>query len=763
MEVTPINEAEAVIARFFDPLRKQIDQWKKEVTPARPGNAIEASWNAVVCRWSQGTAVRLRMSRRVDLDATMFTHLNLCFKSMASTCVTVRAEVDGQIRTVIDRAAGKNSGQEAEGLLEGGRISWLEIEVEDPADTPGQVVLFWMGLFHEEHRQRMRERVRYYENGWGDLMLPLDVVVDRPLPVLGLHFDEEGLDTLREKAASETWRPVVDRLRAEARSHLDDEPWRGVGPTWNNCVVRDGRMENNTLWIDWNAMRLCAFIGLLDDDPALMRMAVNHALAAAHCDVWHPCFAFTMPGSGVDPRAFSEYRNAINVIFAWDWAGAYLTEAGRTLLAQAISMKGLPRCLQTLMRHKYVRGNNQGVFFAYGAIVCQLALAKVWPYGGELLDVAVGALDETVTNYYAEDGGTFEGVGYATGTLAQALAAYAVVARYKEVSLKAVVPPVVAQIPDYIVTMLSTQLPYGAVIKTADGGRAGACVTPAALGLLCQISDNPAIPQLLAGLNTQQVSTSYFLGDELNLMFGPDVLPKPSAEPPIFSRLSKTGMLCSCRPTPEGSVRLQLVGGPARAGHAHDDRGSFVLEAFGEEIAIDRGQMRYDDPRSNIIKEAQYHNVLIPDGPDGEFLRQVNPCPDDTIPEGEGDAVQLQCQIDATAAWGTRVDRWVRTIESETPAEFLVEDHMILAEAGTVSFHVHSLFPWEAADEGWVSRGNRAELLVIPDWEPIETWGKADFVDGLKNPAFHLMLRAPAAHQHRLKTGLRVKRKSPGV
>ena len=42
----------------------------------------------------------------------------------------------------------------------------------------------------------------------------------------------------------------------------------------------------------------------------------------------------------------------------------------------------------------------------------------------------------------------------------------------------------------------------------------------------------------------------------------------------------------------------------------------------------------------SIIKEAQYHNVLTPDGPGGAFPRQVNPCPEATIPQGEGDATE---------------------------------------------------------------------------------------------------------------------------
>ena len=757
LTITPINDAEAIVARFFDPMRRHLEWWQQEISPTGAGNRFDTNFQSLQCRWGQGQAMRASLGCDTDLPVGEYTHLMLCLQSSASTRVTVLALVDGQERVVIDRAPGRDSGQELEGALSGAHLSRLTIILEDPAQTIGLASLFWLGLFHAERRQRLRARVEHYRHAWDDLLLPAGDIVANPTPVLGLHFGADDLEALRRKAASPTWAPVMARLRAAAREHLTSEPWRGVGPTWNNYTVRDGRMENNTQWISWPAMRLGAFVGLLDNDPALLRMALNHALAAAHCEVWHPTFMSGMAGSSWEGRAFFEYRTAINLVFAWDWAGAYLTPAGRAVLAQALSIKGLSWCLQTLMRHPYVRGCNQGVFFAYGAIVSELALAKTWHHGGELLGAARQALDQTVTQYYAADGGTFEGIGYATGTLAQALAAYSVLARHLGQPLADLVPPVVGRIPNYLMTMLSTQPPYGAVIKTADGGRAGACVVSASLGCLCHLSDDPGIPALLAGLNQQVVSPGYYLGDELNLIVGPEILPAPTALPPIFRILEQTGMLCSCRPTPAGPVRLQLIGGPAKAGHCHDDRASIVLEAFGEEIAIDRGQMPYADPRCDLLKAAQYHNVLTVDAPDGSFLRQRNPCPQASIPTGHGDATRLDCAMDASAALPAPGLSWQRQISSDTPCVFLVTDSVTLESAAAVSFHLHSRFPWQWAEDAWVTRGERSELRVVPQWPTVSAWGREDFVDGLKAPAYHLALTAAPATTHHLLTRLEVR------
>ena len=78
-------------------------------------------------------------------------------------------------------------------------------------------------------------------------------------------------------------------------------------------------------------MRLCACVGLLDRDEELMRSVLYHTLADVHCDVWTTGFMSSVPGSSRHIKCHQEYRHAIDVIFAWDWAGS--------LLAQAVSIK----------------------------------------------------------------------------------------------------------------------------------------------------------------------------------------------------------------------------------------------------------------------------------------------------------------------------------------------------------------------------------------------------------------------------------------
>ena len=417
----------------------------------------------------------------------------------------------------------------------------------------------------------------------------------------------------------------------------------------------------------------------------------------------------------------------------------------------------MPWIQQTLMRHPYVRGNNQGIFFAFGGIVASVALARHWPYGGEFLEPFRDALDQTVRAYYAADGGTYEGIGYATGSLQQALAGYAIYARHRGVPLAEIVPDVAVRSVDYITAMLSTEPPVGAVIKHSDGGRAGVCVASGSLGLLCRLSDDPAVPALLAGVKEELPRANYAPEHELNIIYGPDELPPPAARPPVFRNLSVTGLLCSNRPTPDGPVRVQVIGGPAGAGHGHDDRGSFVLEAFGDELAVDRGQMPYVDPRSGHHQARPLPQPCRPARGRRHAAAPAQPVP--------GRDRRRRCRRRAAPALPGRPERRLAGAghRSRTPAG--------LGRSAAPRGHRPAAAPRAAGGRllpaqplpvgaGRARLGHRRPAWPPHGNAPLAAAGGGGagrtFVMGTKEPAYRLLLVSEAAAEHVLVTDLEV-------
>jgi len=86
---------------------------------------------------------------------------------------------------------------------------------------------------------------------------------------------------------------------------------------------------------------LIAFVGLMDEDPALLRFCGAHCRRdGALPDPGAPHFMQDFPGSTWDTRAFPEAHAAAGVAMALDWAGGWFTDSGEHLLRYALTHQG---------------------------------------------------------------------------------------------------------------------------------------------------------------------------------------------------------------------------------------------------------------------------------------------------------------------------------------------------------------------------------------------------------------------------------------
>jgi hypothetical protein len=239
------------------------------------------------------------------------------------------------------------------------------------------------------------------------------------------------------------------------------------------------------------------------------------------------------------------------------------------------------------------------------------------------------------------------------------------------------------------------------------------------------------------------------------VLHGPADLPEPDGVTQTFEILPDTGVLCSCRPTAHGPVRLQVIGGKANAGHTHEDKGSLILEAFGEELLVDRGTCFYGDARSQLMKHAARHNLVTPDDR-GQPGRQENPIRQAVIPTGHGDEICLEAQIDATPAWPHLASSCLRRIESDTPLQFSITDRIDRLADGAVSVHFQSRCPWQHDDGYWFVSGERGRVEIRPDWY-VDAWEtRQDLFDSRFEPVYRLTLRTTPAKAFELHTGLTI-------
>jgi hypothetical protein len=59
-----------------------------------------------------------------------------------------------------------------------------------------------------------------------------------------------------------------------------------------------------------------------------------------------------------------------------------------------------------------------------------------------------------------------------------------------------------------------------------------------------------------------------------------------------------------------GDLLFLFEGGPQTFDHTHNDKGQFILEAYGERFAADPGVIKYQDPAHIYFKDTSYHNLV---------------------------------------------------------------------------------------------------------------------------------------------------------
>jgi hypothetical protein len=167
--------------------------------------------------------------------------------------------------------------------------------------------------------------------------------------------------------------------------------------------------------------------------------------------------------------------------------------------------------------------------------------------------------------------------------------------------------------------------------------------------------------------------------------------PVPSELQP-FVCLPDMGPLVSHRLLGGHWVKLFIQGNKTWAGHAHEDKGSFVLEFAGDTFAMDPGTCDYSNPMAGILQQCERHNMLVPFGLNVRPAPQ-NPLPHDVKPRGTGDAISFHAEIEATPGWEPYYRHWHRKWDSPKPDVMTVTDDYELAAGDGVEFYWQTRLP----------------------------------------------------------------------
>lgn len=750
MRLQRINYAEAIIEPFYDGsdsdrTDKKFSQLEHyRVTASDPVKVkAEQNWHGVQVQMDRGQAAWLEMTRTCRLNIEGFDIFRIFGSIPGCVRQTVRARIDGQWVTVCDQAPGTNNTDEQDYPVSGKELTELTIRLEQDGERDSACVLYWLGLSNRQREQAMLALRSEFTPDWPDMLQEGDFE-----PAIGIWFDGKELEPMRKRLHTPPFAPIYEKMRQEAEAALDAQPEQNIGEYIGNPDRRWVRARDRNNPSTAEIMTKLAFVGLVEKDSRMMRMAVRMALSVAHCDKWTESIMGALPGCSWHHRSFTEEIYCRACALVLDWAGSWLTSYGAHAVLDAIIMKGLPRLESDFKRYEYIRRMNQGIVFSSGRIFGLLACCHFYSRYDSQLREAEKDLYEMLDAYILPDGGSVEGPSYWNYTFSQAIPIFYVLSRYHNKPLGDVVPKNMAKSGIHALSLLSITGKGNYSIPVNDAH--SRVFEPSLMAALYEITGDEAYRTLLM-LNLEAKNTQ---PDFAMFIMAPNDLSAPDGfRQEGFTALPDLGQTRIIRSHPDfGRVSLSFFSGSADIGHYHMDKGSFVLETEQEALLIDRGVTSYNHPDTQLMQLPEYHNMLIPQLP-GERLLQEPTLDGAVLKKAIFENGCFETTGDITRAWDDpRIRKQTRDIRSDRPDHFIVTDVLELEEEWDAVFWLQTHAACEAAENGVCVVGEHARVTITGvNWQPKVSW-ETFGVDSELRPVCRIGLRSAPARSHTLIT-----------
>ncbi len=762
MKLQRINYAEAVIEPFFD--GSDSNRPDNRISPlshyfiesSNPTAVYaEQSWCGVEIVMNGGAPAWFTMERDCGISIAGFDKLRIFSAVPVPVTETIRALVDGEWQTLCENLPGTDTSVERDYPISGNRLEKLSIGLSHDGSQDRGVLYKWIGLTDTKREADMLSLHSEYPTDWEDMLLPDGDYV----PHIGICFDGEELTAIRERVQREPLKRIYENLKAEATAHLKDHPEADIGLCIPHPDNRWARTRDMYKKGHHETMIVMAFVGLVERDPAMMKMAVRMALSAVHCTRWTEGEVMgALNGSPWHHRSFTEEGFCRGCALVLDWAGGWITSHGKESIIDAIVMKGLPRLESDFKRMEYIRTMNQGIVFSSGRIFALLACTHFYPRYQSQLAEAERDLHEMIADYVLPDGGTPEGPAYWNYTFLHVMPILYALSRFHGTTFRDSLTPVLDKTGLHSLAQLSITGNGDCSLPVNDAG--SRAYSPLLLAAYHKLTGKEDYAKLLSLVISQESGGMTGLN---MIILSPDHIPAPEKYIQTgYIALPDLGQTRIVRPYTradgeESRVGLNFFTGMADAGHYHMDKGSFILETAEEALLIDRGSMPYSHPDSHTTQMPEYHNLLFPEL-SGTRARQKPTRDGAYLVHSSYENGTFEALGDTTRCWtDERILSHTRRITSDDAQVFILEDTAKLREAAPVSFLCNTQLPCEAVDGTVLVHGKHATVRIEPvDWVP-DTVECVQFgVNGGLQPVWRICLRTVAGCEHHIRTKITV-------
>jgi len=636
-------------------------------------------------------------TRTVEADLTGYSTLEVRISNDNQSFASVHIQVDGKWSTPLAYVKGTSQFQELQVPLPPGgkRLNRVTLDISEPPDQIGgskgrqlKCNLQWLAL------RKAGTPVGEPPVGMQKIEpIPLSGKLEEVGLPGGVYFGREDLPAIRklftEGAATSVWASVQKR----ADEMLDGEPETYAGRWLPQAGWVSKRAGDKTYPLAANA-RTCALAYVITGDKKYADFARRCLLTLANIDQWSDGFFARYPlGWGGLGNTFVEAKVVYDAGLAYDWIHNVLSPEERKVVAEAILHKGIWWVYNLLQNNPGILKMNQGVVFDSQMGCALLALEPDRPELVKMREQSTEWLWQGLAEYSFNDGASNEGIGYWHYTWGNAVRLLAALGKRDPEGVYRQTPENVKRAMDWIVHMKSNNTADSfRGIFHCDGG--GGAPSPSVSAFFAKYLKDPtgAWFQQQHGGPRDEVAAFMWVHDT-------------KAKTPLMvpaRHFRDAGMIFLREGFNFGDMCFMLLGSPQLPGHNQRDRTSFMIEAFGEHLAMDPGMISYANPIHTSLANTRLHNAMTIDGKEGAMSSKVT---------GFFSSPLLDyAAVDGTGAY-TQSKRYLRRALYLRPDHFVILDDMELKVPGRIEWNLNSAGELSLQGSRVVAKARKASLV----------------------------------------------------
>ena len=294
----------------------------------------------------------------------------------------------------IVKSQGKGTSYDYSGKVNEKKLKSIRMEFTNNSDNPYGVDVSHIGVHDSTF---LNQKEIYGTNTIPDWEGCFE---ENPTIELYSNFFVEDGDVLREKMNSPYFKADYEATKDSCEYYMEFEPESAIDRTITNFGGRELYAGASTL----------SFVGFVEKDIEMLKMAARYALALASCETWYMEDKELVTGVTWNGRVFKTTFAAYGVSLFLEFGGGILTWHGRNYLYEALARKGIARLDADFKMMEYIYHMNQGLAFSPGYIYSLMVMSKRFPRYQKRIDEIEADVAEMVKGTINPDGGMLEGL-----------------------------------------------------------------------------------------------------------------------------------------------------------------------------------------------------------------------------------------------------------------------------------------------------------------------------------------------------------------